>query len=154
MGFAGRFAKRPYLEQFERAKRWQAALTDADASSDISREVDIIYAFFMNCYHLRDWLEKSEAIEKAKVDDFFKQNKEMRICRDLCNSSKHLVLSEPSFGKDPDLLGDEVTLFMEYNPINEHDFGIVVDYEKFKVLDLARRCIDLWTAFLDENKLI
>jgi hypothetical protein len=70
MGFAGRFAKRPYLEQFERIKRWQAALTGADASSDVSREADIIYAFFMNCYHLRDWLEKSKVVKKAKVDSF------------------------------------------------------------------------------------
>jgi len=104
MSFAGKFHNKPYLEQFQRMKRWYNILNKIRVSNanenQTDKQVDIIYAFFINCFHLKDWLIHSKAIEQKKVNDFIENNKEMMICRDLCNGCKHLSLTNPSVAKD------------------------------------------------------
>ena len=67
MSFAGKFHNKPYLEQFERIKRWHKTLNKIRVSNanenQTDKQVDIIYAFFINCYHLKDWLIHSKVIE-------------------------------------------------------------------------------------------
>lgn len=135
-------------------KRWEVALKEVGSSSNLERELDVIHAFFMNCYHLRDWLEESVVVDKARLDDFFAQNKEMRICRDLCNASKHMVLRQPSFDGDPDVPGDMVTVAREYVPPDDYKLAILVDFEKYYIPELANTCVELWTKFLENNGLM
>ena len=54
--------------------------------------LDLIYAFFMNCYHLRDWLIRSGAATKDDVDDHIDHSDALRWCRDICNGMKHFKL--------------------------------------------------------------
>jgi hypothetical protein len=153
-GFNDRFRKFPHLEQYNRIKRWQEALRGVRSAGSIERELDIVYAYFMNCYHLRDWLVESRVIDKKTVDDFFENEFEMRICRDLCNASKHLVLHSASFKGDPNIPGDMVTMFREYHPSEGYELGILVGGHKFHISELASRCVQLWTEFLGKNDLL
>jgi hypothetical protein len=57
-----------YREQFERVKRWHDKLEALDAYGvydvDPIESTDVIYAFFMNCHHLRDWIENDEDVQR------------------------------------------------------------------------------------------
>jgi hypothetical protein len=170
MGFGGKFSKKPYLEQFERIKRWHKILNEirvSNASEDrTDYQVDCIFAFFINCYHLRDWLEHSKVTSPSILNDFIENHKEMQICRDICNGAKHLSLTSRSIGKDVkcDCGFHGVFLHREYDPFQEvlkHDnpvrnitYNIFVEYEKFNVFEVADKCVSLWEDFLKENNLL
>ena len=69
--------------------------------------IDDVYAFFQNCYHLKDWIKNDPTLPssiRSEVEDYIDQTRALSICADLCNALKHLKLSgsrskeNPSFG--------------------------------------------------------
>lgn len=170
MSFGGIFSKKPYLEQFNRVKRWNNILKQIQVSNSSENktdyQVDCILAFFINCHHLRDWLEYSKAVSKEKLNELFKNNVELRICRDICNKTKHLSLNRsPSVGsKDTcNKLGYGVTLHREYNhfalptdlnPVKNISYVVVAAFEKYNAFELADKCLNLWEDFLKQNSLL
>ncbi|HLG24161.1 MAG TPA: hypothetical protein VI564_04515 [Candidatus Nanoarchaeia archaeon] len=166
---------KPHLEQFARVHRWKKRLDKIRFSnsqeSSQPEHYDFIYAFFTNCYHLRDFLKHSKAIQTKLVDEFFTKNKEMQICRDICNESKHCVLDSPSIGLE--ILNTNkksakgwagVCLIREYdpfqevlkndNPVKNIKYVVLADGKKYNVFELADKCYQLWTNFFKENKLL
>ncbi len=84
-----------YLDQFERVKRYFSRfkqINDGQEHSQSSQNYDDdIYAFFQNCYHLKDWIKNDPACSSwSDVEDFINQNPDLSICADLCNALKHL----------------------------------------------------------------
>ncbi len=169
MSWAGKFNKKPYVEQFERIKRWHKILNKIKISNSPEKQadyqVDCIYSFFINCYHLRDWLEHSKVVDKTKIDKLFGDNIEMKICRDICNGIKHLSLTNPSIGNNVscNCSWHGVTLHREYihpemrngnSPLKDSNYVIIADFEKINVFDLADKCINLWDNFLKTNSLL
>ncbi|MBS3136500.1 hypothetical protein J4401_06100 [Candidatus Woesearchaeota archaeon] len=166
---------KPHLEQFARVNRWKERLDKIRFSnspeSNLDYHYDFIYAFFTNCYHLRDFLRHSKVIQTNLVDDFFANNKEMQICRDICNESKHCILDTPSIGaKIPDTNKKSakgwagVFLIREYdyfqntlkndNPIKNIKYVVLADLEKYNVFELADKCCQLWSSFFEANNLL
>ena len=51
-----------HREQYDRMMRWYARMkaTDSGREHAVASDnyVDEIYAFFLNCYHLKDWIKK------------------------------------------------------------------------------------------------
>src|ERR1041384_6786560 len=86
--------------QFERMTRWAKRVETISAErqqkGDLHSQQDYIYAFFQNCYHLRDWLLKSRVVAKTDLDDLFRQHVELQICRDVCNGTKHMEIDRAS----------------------------------------------------------
>lgn len=71
---------RKYQEQFERMKRWYERIKKIEQGRPHNLPSDHyhdeVYAFFMNCYHLRDWIEKDKTVEprdKGKVRTFHEE---------------------------------------------------------------------------------
>ncbi len=105
-----------------------------------------------------------------QLDQFFKTNIEMQICRDICNESKHCSLENPSIGvKIPNtnkksaegLAG--VCIVKEYdpfqkvlkntNPIKNIKYVVLAGGKKYDVFELADKCLKLWEDFFQENDL-
>lgn len=63
--------------------------------------IDNVFNFFVTAYHIRDYIESTNSVEKNMIDNFFK-DPELQICRDLCNKGKHLFLDNRSH--DPNLM--------------------------------------------------
>lgn len=62
----------------------------------------MMWAFFQNCWHLKDWVRNdplaSDAQKKSVIDQAH-ASVLLGICRDLCNGTKHLKLDrKPSSG--------------------------------------------------------
>lgn len=150
MGFAGKFSTKPYLEQFQRLKRWHDILNkfryENASESKTDFQVDCIYTFFINCFHLKDWLIHSDVVTSNEINDFINNNLEMQICRDICNGVKHLSLTNPSIAKDNTcdcgfhgvFLHREFEPFRKDNPVKDITYNIFVEYEKFNVFFISR----------------
>ncbi len=117
-------------------------------------EYDFLYAFFQNCHYLRDWLIKADAVPREKLNEFYQANRELQICRDICNGTKHFDVTNPSV--DP-----EFAIGREYVPANwpgkrphvNETWFIIAGGHKYDLFELAHRCMRLWEAFLAENSL-
>src|SRR5260370_12690727 len=82
-----------WQDQRARVGRWHKRLTSLSYGipTDVHKAeaLDDVYAFFMNCYHLRDWIIQSEFRDRADVDAFIDGNLALSLCRDICNGMKH-----------------------------------------------------------------
>lgn len=83
-----------WSDQWERVERWKARLDvirealPGDGPAKTSA-LDDVYAFFMNCFHLGDWVWRSGAKTKDEVRDFIKNDPDMRLCPNVCTGLKH-----------------------------------------------------------------
>jgi hypothetical protein len=97
-----------YHEQYDRMRRWYdrfSAVNDGRLH-DVQSEnyLDEIYAFFQNCYHLKDWIKNDSLVPsniRASVESSINSNRALSICADICNSLKHLQLKSDRSGENP-----------------------------------------------------
>jgi len=147
-----------YLEQFERVKRWYERFVriDQGRQHDLPSDCyqDEVYAFFFNCYHLKDWIKNDESVgvAAAKVEEFINNNKELCLCADICNGVKHLKLTNTRSGKDARfgkrkfnlvLGGPETTISVKYS--------IDTSNGPVDVFELATKCLRAWENFIMSN---
>lgn len=147
-----------YLEQFDRVKRWYQRFVTIDEGRQHNlpsdNYQDEVYAFFVNCYHLKDWIKNDESVgaTAAKVEDFIKNNKELNLCRDICHGIKHLKLTKPRSGQDPRfgqrkfnvrLGGPETTISVRYT--------IDTSSGPVDAFELATKCLKAWENFILSN---
>jgi hypothetical protein len=102
-----------YLEQYERMKRSYDRFRDTKSgladkvSSDYE---DDVYAFFMRCYHLKDWIKNDASVKTrmpnigTDVEQFTNESEALGLCADLCDSLKRLELNR-SHGSEPRVFG-------------------------------------------------
>jgi hypothetical protein len=57
---------------------------------------DVVYAFFINAYHLGDWMIVDGVATKEEWHRFVSDHFELGLCRDLCNGVKHRRLNQPA----------------------------------------------------------
>src|SRR6266436_9869758 len=78
--------------QWHRVMRWHQRVVDLRPKQSIGLDVadiDLVIAFFHNCYHLRDWLCASRPDLTSQINAFYTDTFEMAACRDICNGYKH-----------------------------------------------------------------
>lgn len=135
--------------QYDRMLRWRDRLHGADWSPVPLPEerLDDAYAFFQNCFALRDWLTANGATTADIANDAIRASRPLRICRDLCNASKHFDISRPS-----------TRGFMIGRQYRAAPFVIFEDadgsHDLFEVVALAEECVAAWDAFLTQKKLL
>lgn len=66
------------------------------ASSDEAR--DALIHFFQDAYHLKDWIKNDASVSTDDVEEFINVTEPLRVCADLCNGTKHLVLKRSRTG--------------------------------------------------------
>jgi hypothetical protein len=55
-----------------------------------------VWAFFQNCWHIKDWLKHDYRVRKAVRDRVLKaahQSRVLRVCADMANGTKHRKLT-------------------------------------------------------------
>lgn len=135
-----------YRGQLERIERWYAR---SRQTKDLREIEDYLYAFFQGCHHLREWLPEEE-FSSQLVSQFLAANVELQVCRDLANLTKHCELDRrPATAAEPSVM-------RVYAPSEGGWFGsdaalvVMTDVSDvpFDLLELAHRCLVLWSAFL------
>jgi hypothetical protein len=101
-------ANSKYVEQFERLIRWYERLKpvaegrESPKSPEVHR--DEIFAFFMNCHHLKDCIKNDPSAPHLKnlVEPYINRSVPLSICADICNGLKHLTIDSSRSGQDPE----------------------------------------------------
>ena len=151
-----------HQEQFKRAKRWYERFKNINngMKHDKSSEnyEDEMYAFFMNCYHLKDWIRNDPAATSVanNVENYINNNLDLKLCADLCNSLKHFYLNEniypPRSKEDPKFGTKSATYDIAKNSIK---FNYTIDTLSGPrdAFDIATKCMEAWDKFYSDNNL-
>jgi hypothetical protein len=151
-----------YREQYDRMKRWYNRFVALDQGRlhDVPSDnyLDEIYAFFMNCYHLKDWIKHDGTVAPAvqdAVESHINSSRSLKLCADICNSLKHLTLTSSRSGESPAFGKKLFNLALGTGPTT-----IKLKYEIDTVngavdaFQLARECLEAWDIFLSTNGLM
>jgi hypothetical protein len=151
-----------YREQYERTKRYFQRLTDIKNGighiKDSRSYEDDLYAFFQNCYHLKDWIRSDPTCNGwSSVEDYINSTRYLLICADLCNATKHLRLDRPRSAENPEFSGGNVVLKITDGLKQQEKIEISIDYKistqsgDLDALEVATQCMQAWEAFLRTN---
>ena len=155
-----------YEQQFERMMRWYRRFREIDRgrrhTMDSHNYEDEVHAFFMNCYHLKDWIKNDDSSNlkpaaKKEAEGFVKQNESLAICADLCNGLKHLKLNQPQkSGVSPVLEAKEFHLVLagrgDY-PIVSVKYHIETVKGDKDAFALATDCVAKWKGFITNSRI-
>lgn len=147
----------PYQEQLDRIKRLEEDIRRFSVASDdnFAPAVDAFISFFIQCYHLRDWLIESR-YGRIDIDIFVSESFSLSLCRDLANKQKHKTIDkyEPQHHfLEHKVEGSNIStpIVQYYDPFRkENRFGIDVQElgTLVDVIDLAEKCVNEWERFL------
>jgi hypothetical protein len=147
-----------WQDQWARVQRWHDRLSRfrIDLPDDMLFEtkaiaLDDVFAFYMNCWHLRDWLKNSKAKTKKELDKFFDDNPAMQLCRDVATGLKHYRLDvSGKYGSVPVhqnwmTTADPMTLL----PPEPTRWYFVSDIGRYDMFSTADECVAAWRKFLN-----
>ncbi len=143
----------------EKVKRDQSALYNAVISQDPYCISDAVFNFAVTGYHIKDWL-KSEGI--TGVEEYINTNPMLRLCADLCNGSKHKLLSSPREVADPAKSINDSVLTSDMTTVtcdatmssNGHTVRIqLTSGREVEILDFAKQVVSNWVSFFNANNI-
>ena len=153
-----------YLEQYERMQRSYDRFREIKpglADKISSDYEDAIHAFFMHCYHLKDWIKNDPSVKtqmlsiSTDVERFISESGALSLCADLCNALKHLELKRSSSDERPTFgrkqyhnrlsLGSGRSIRLEW--LVQRNNKPPID-----AFELATECIAEWDKFLQRLK--
>jgi hypothetical protein len=150
---------RKYEEQFKRIERWYSEfqLIDSGKAPDKPSEYsqDIVYTFFVNCYHLKDWIKHDNTVKipdkNEKIEKFINDTECLSHCADICNGIKHLELDikKSRTGKQPEFKGRNHAV--NIGPTGKFygcRYHIITSKGNKDAFKLARECIEKWRDFI------
>lgn len=152
-----------YVNQFERVKRYLVRfkqINDGKAHDHTSPHYeDDVYAFFQNCYHLKDWIKADPTCSNwGCVENLINTSPDLAICADLANALKHLSrIRKMRSTENPSFAGSHIQLNIT-DDIGGHDsFHIAIVYKistssgDIDAFELAERCVAIWEDFINSN---
>ena len=149
-----------WQDQHARVGRWRRRLaairSGIPPDKSQAEALDDVYAFFMNCYHLRDWIIASALKTKDEVDAFVRTDPDLALCRDICTGMKHFridtdkALSSPNWSTASMFTFSFPAGVAEIRPIpGEHEQWVfTTEGTSVDMFDLADRCVAAWDRFL------
>ncbi len=149
-----------YREQYERMKRWYArfSVIDQGRLHDVTSDhyEDDVYAFFLNCYHLKDWIKNDPAVGVAAqqgVEGFINSSRSLKLCADICNAHKHLRLTSSRSGEHPGFGKKHVSLTLAVGspPAISVKYEIDTATGPVDAFTLATDCVKDWESFIQAN---
>ncbi len=143
-----------YVEQLERTKRYLKRFSDINAGIPHTQASpnydDDVYAFFLNCYHLKDWIKNDPYCNGWNVEGFIKSNSDLQICADLCNGLKHLNLTNPRSTENPQFSRINIALNIKEMSISI-SYKIATASGEIDAFDLGSRCVSAWENYIANN---
>lgn len=116
-------------------------------------DIDNVFNFFVTAYHISDYILKTASVSQFVLDTF-KQDQDIKDCRDLCDKGKHLVLT-----KRPDPTAVIWNGCIGGAPIGELPIGgedkwvLFLGKRQVDVLWLSERVLAKWDEFFVSNGL-
>ena len=148
-----------WTEQLERVGRW---LRRAENQNREREEYeDDLWAFFQNCWHLKDWIKNDSvaAVDEEEIEREANSRHMLRVCADLANGTKHLELRNPREGGK--LAGarikadvrDDMATGTTTTSIQWNVMVALEDGTEYHALEVARGALMEWRDLIDKLKL-
>jgi hypothetical protein len=148
-----------YRHQLDRARRFldrverPAGEDELDlANMDDVAFQDMMWAFFQNCWHVKDWIFHDplvpKAIKDAVIDLAHHHSPDLKMCQQLCNGTKHLGPRPGASHHHTDM-----TIVPEQG---RFEMDCMIDDGRGNLVsgkELARRCISEWERILKSQGL-
>jgi hypothetical protein len=149
-----------YLEQLNRVRRFLKRVetlhrTSAPWRSDENKRLeyeDMLWAFFQNCWHLKDWIkndldapnELRHGLEKALESGSY-----IPLCADLANRNKHLSLR---INRRNGKLQARFTITVGGPLRILHRYQVIYgDGDSLGALDVARGAVEEWEKLINSH---
>jgi hypothetical protein len=152
--------RRGWREQYDRMKRWQTRLHEPGVADEQRR--DDFYAFFVSCFHLKDWLKRDPSVPRLvgeKAEELINRPS-LRVCADIANGVKHLVRTNmKSVRFDADAQLSITPSAFQADAFDEDAFQtgeIVIEAigQTWPALEVADGCVRYWDDFLRQEGLL
>jgi hypothetical protein len=153
-----------HREQFARVERYLARFKEFVQGHPHTRSSehyqDDVYAFFQNCYHLKDWIKHDPACAgwQPHVEDVIDESADLSLCADLCNGLKHLSLTRGQrSGQSPEFAQVAVHVivadaFTERESVHlQSTYTIRTATGLLDGYELAQRCVAAWRRYIAIN---
>jgi hypothetical protein len=143
-----------YRHQLDRVRRFLDRFEGPNAN-DVEFQ-DIAWSFFQHCWHLKDWVRNdplASDAQKTAIIDQVHASAVLKICRDLCNGTKHLGLDRRP-GSGSGAAHDHVAITIvpggssTIDCIVQDGFGNPTSGKQ-----LARDCVKDWERILQSQQL-
>ena len=142
-----------FLEQWERVIRWRnqcMVICNNAIHDEGANPYDFYEAFFINAFHLKDWVYEWAKINKrfdliAKLKDDFNKIFFLMLLRDIANGSKHFTLNKAYIGR-------QFAIVREYS-LGSIQSVILIGGKKYPLGDLANDVFEYWKNFFESNDL-
>jgi hypothetical protein len=145
-------------------KRYYAKFAEVDEGRDHNESSvhyeDDVYAFFINCYHLKDWIKNDPAVTakvpsigidiEAFIGNAPDGNEYLQLCGDICNSQKHFVCNKSNRSRENPKLGSSFTL-IRVGKSSSIKISWSIHCGTRGSIDafvLATECVKAWDSFL------
>jgi len=129
--------------------------------------MDNAVAFFIFCYHIKDWIKNDPAIDKtikSAVESYIDRNNCLKSCADIANGTKHLSLTKQRSLSRPRVTSEEMVMHAdgskkkpgsdEYADVTvETNAYVLTDEGQKEIFELASECLRAWDAFFKQNKI-
>src|ERR1039457_811516 len=96
-----------YQEQLARARRFLCRVENSSVNPKLelppekqTEYEDMLFAFFQNCWHLKDWIKNDAAAPRTlagPIEELCKQYRPLLLCADIANATKHLRRNRASY---------------------------------------------------------
>ncbi len=134
-----------WQSQLARVERWYERLIAARNEDD---QLDFLFAFFESSFALRDWLVNTLAATEQDMAALFKQHVELRLNRDLANSTKHHSISRTSQDEPPSIAAEYAPEWPTFGV--DRRLIVLSEGKTYDALALAKRCLDIWREFVKQ----
>jgi hypothetical protein len=157
-------------EQYERMLRSRDLLRRLSRGevpgADSNTNRDALYHFFMDAYHLKDWIKNAEETRERRagrcVESAVNASAPLRICADVCNGIKHLRLDPERPGPRT---GDATTAITSQSvtirlgsgdqPTTAlHNWSITSEGQAYDATALADEIVNDWRHWLARERLL
>jgi hypothetical protein len=144
-----------YIEQFKRVERSYQRLIEINIGKLDDYGSDFLFDdflnFFMNCYHLKDWIKNDSTLSssiKSSVETFINSSKYLSICGDIANGAKHLTLT--SSRSNCEIKKGPTHYAVECGEITiiSAKYTYLIDNNPVDAFVLATECLHEWKKFI------
>jgi len=145
-----------YLNQYARVKRWYNRLEQINNGKQHIHPSDYyqdeVLAFFMNCYHLKDWLKNDSSFNKDNeaIEAFVRNSNNLSICGDLANGAKHLLITRPKLDSETSIGSRAFSLNIGGDELPKISirYQVISEENACDAFELATKCLQEWEGFI------
>jgi hypothetical protein len=141
-----------YRHQLDRTRRFLDRVLADRAAGYVVDYQDDVWAFFQNCWHLKDWVRHDPLVPpdvKDRIVSAAEASTVLAICNDMANGTKHLQLHRPRAGA----AHSHVTLTTSTHQGPAIDCIIETSAGRRSAREVAQECVHEWVRILSAEGL-